>query len=50
MIQIAIKMFDLFTEAAIAESPEKLKILGVDPPLDTREIKMLKDLLLNCRY
>ena len=50
MIQIAIKMFDLFTEAVIAESPEKFKILGVDPPLEIREVKMLKDLLLSCRY
>jgi hypothetical protein len=50
IIQIVIKMFDLFVDAVISESPEKFNILGVDPPLELREIRILKDLFLNCRY
>ncbi len=50
MVQIAIKMFDLFTDAVMTESAEKMKALGVDPPLESKDIKTLKDLFLTCRY
>ena len=50
MVQIAIKMFDLFTDAVMTESAEKMKALGVDPPLESKDIKTLKDLFLTCKH
>ncbi|WVN41515.1 hypothetical protein AOB54_08525 [beta proteobacterium MWH-UniP1] len=50
MVQIAIKMFDLFSEAVMTDSQEKIKVIGLDPAVDTKDLKSLREVFLTCRY
>lgn len=50
MVQIAIKMFDTFSEAVITENQEKIKQVGLDPATDTKDLRALKEVFLACRY
>ncbi len=50
MVQITIKMFDLFAEAVMTESTDKMKQIGMDPVADLKDVKALKEVLLSCRY
>ena len=50
MVQISIKLFDMFAEAVISESSEKIKAIGLDPSLDGKDFKALKEVFSTCRY
>jgi len=50
LVQISIKLFDLFTDAVLSENAEKLKAVGLEPSKDMPEVKALKEVLLSCRY
>ena len=47
---MTIKLFDVFAEAVISESPEKIKAIGLDPRLDAKDCKALKEVFIACRY
>ena len=50
LVQIAIKMFDLFSEGVMTENADQLKVIGLDPAADLPAVRATKGLLLNCRY
>jgi hypothetical protein len=50
LVQITIKLFDLFTEAVVSESIDGLKAVGLDQSADLSEVRNLKQALLSCRY
>ena len=50
LVQISIKLFDLFTDAVLSESAEKLASVGLEPSKDMSDVKALKEVLLTCRY
>ena len=50
LVQITIKLFDLFTEAVMSESIDGLKAVGLDQSADLSEVRNLKQALLSCRY
>jgi hypothetical protein len=50
MVQISIKLFDMFAEAVISESSDKIKAIGLDPSLDGKDFKALKEVFSTCRY
>lgn len=50
LVQITIKLFDLFSEAVMSENADKLRAIGLDPAADMTDVKNLKQQLLSCRY
>jgi hypothetical protein len=50
LVQITIKLFDLFSEAVMTENSDKLRLVGLDPTADMSDVKNLKQQLLSCRY
>jgi len=50
LVQITIKLFDLFSDAVMSESADKARAVGLDPATDMNDIKNLKQILLSCRY
>lgn len=50
LVQITIKLFDLFSEAVMSENADKLRGIGLDPAADMTDVKNLKQQFLSCRY